>query len=337
MAAYDLLVVEGGKPKKRASSGLTIDVTAIRIGASNLTISESSSHFGFGTKKLTGVTAGTANGEVLVHDQRGAANGLASLDASSLVPITQIPPAALERLVVVADQAARFALTTATVQNGDTVKQTDTGEMWFVKDDTSLDDADGYTVYTAGTASAVPWSGVTGTPTTVAGYGITDVLSTAVQSGTITDGVTKAPTHDAVFDALALKADAATAVSYVETGLTNNEGGAITVRQAVYLTSAANVQLAQANDTLAPWTKIRMVKTASIADGNGAGEFWKPGATVAGFTGLTFGGPVYLSRSSAGGYQQDLSGFVAGEHVVLLGRAISTTEIEFNPEYLYEF
>jgi len=95
----------------------------------------------------------------------GAANGIATLDGSGLIPITQIPPSAIERLVIVANQAARFALTTATVQNGDTVKQTDTGEMWYVYDQTQLSSNAGYRVYTAGTASSVPYSGVTGVPT----------------------------------------------------------------------------------------------------------------------------------------------------------------------------
>src|ERR1035437_7642679 len=97
----------------------------------------------------------------------GAANGLATLDAGGLVPITQIPPAALERLVIVADQAARYALTTATVQNGDTVQQTDTGSMYFVIDQTNLGNASGYAIYTAGTASSVAWSGITGIPSPV--------------------------------------------------------------------------------------------------------------------------------------------------------------------------
>lgn len=122
----------------------------------------------------------------VLSSEKGAANGVATLDASSLVPITQIPPAALERLVIVADQTARYALTTATVQNGDTVKQNDTGVMYFVKDDTNLGNSTGYSVYTAGTASAVAWSGVTGTPTTIAGYGITDsmIIGRTVNSAT---------------------------------------------------------------------------------------------------------------------------------------------------------
>ena len=107
---------------------------------------------------------------------RGAPSGVASLDANSLIPIAQIPPAAIERLVIVADQTARYALTIATVQIGDTVKQTDTKEMWFVVDDTKLDQAAGYVVYSAGTASSVAWSGVTSTPTTLAGYAISDAV-----------------------------------------------------------------------------------------------------------------------------------------------------------------
>lgn len=116
----------------------------------------------------------TLQSTVLYSSAKGAANGVAELDANGLVPITQLPPAALERLVIVANQAARYALTTATAQNGDTVKQSDTGELFFVKDDTNLGNSSGYEVYVAGSASSVPWSGVTSTPTTLSGYGITD-------------------------------------------------------------------------------------------------------------------------------------------------------------------
>jgi hypothetical protein len=118
---------------------------------------------------LSGVTSAiqTQLGTKEATANKGAANGYASLDASGLVPVTQIPPAALERLVVVANQAARFALTTATVQNGDTVKQTDTATMYFVIDDTNLGNSAGYAIYTAGTAASVAWSGITGIPAPV--------------------------------------------------------------------------------------------------------------------------------------------------------------------------
>lgn len=91
-----------------------------------------------------------------------------NLDASKIttgtIDIDRLPQGALERLVKVADQAARYALTAADVQLGDTVQQLDTGVMYVVTDETKLDSADGYTEYTAGSATSVPWSGVTGKP-----------------------------------------------------------------------------------------------------------------------------------------------------------------------------
>ena len=84
---------------------------------------------------------------------------------SGTVDIARLPQGALERLVKVANEAARYALTTADVQLGDTVQQLDTGIMYVVTDTDHLDSAAGYTEYTAGTAASVPWSGVTGKPT----------------------------------------------------------------------------------------------------------------------------------------------------------------------------
>ena len=79
--------------------------------------------------------------------------GWKTLDASDVktgvFDLARIPAAALERLVTVADQTERYALTTATVQNGDTVLQSDTHVMYRVVDQTELDNADGYVEYQA--------------------------------------------------------------------------------------------------------------------------------------------------------------------------------------------
>ena len=95
---------------------------------------------------------------------------LANFDASKIafgtISIDRLPKAALERLIVVADDTARFALTTATAQSGDTVKVTSTGKMYLIKDESKLSSEDGYEPYTASQASSVPWSGVTGKPST---------------------------------------------------------------------------------------------------------------------------------------------------------------------------
>lgn len=97
---------------------------------------------------------------------------LANFDASKItsgtIDIDRLPKAALERLIVVTDDTARFKLTTATVQSGDTVKVTSTGKMYLIKDESKLNSEDGYEPYTASSASSVPWSGVTDKPSTFA-------------------------------------------------------------------------------------------------------------------------------------------------------------------------
>jgi len=147
-------------PAESASKALQISASG-EVESSTITTAE--------LGHLSGVTSGIQSqiGAKISSSEKGAVNGVATLDANSLIPINQIPPAALERLVIVADQAARFALTLATVQNGDTVKQTDTGVMYFVKDDADLGTAGGYAEYVAGTAAAVAWSGITGIPAPV--------------------------------------------------------------------------------------------------------------------------------------------------------------------------
>ena len=95
---------------------------------------------------------GTVNGVATTYAPISH-NHSASEITSGTIDIARLPPAALERMHIVADQTARYALTTSTVQEGDTVKQTDTGVMYLVVDSTKLNSADGYTEYSAGTAS----------------------------------------------------------------------------------------------------------------------------------------------------------------------------------------
>lgn len=101
--------------------------------------------------------------------QHGNAD-ITDIDASKIksgtIDIDRLPKGAIERMVYVKDDAARFALTTNTAQNGDTVKVRSTKKMFYIIDDTKLSSEAGYEPYTAESASAVPWSGVTGKPTT---------------------------------------------------------------------------------------------------------------------------------------------------------------------------
>lgn len=113
---------------------------------------------------VTGSVSSDFGGNVTISTT--LANFDASKIASGTISIDRLPKAALERLVVVADDTARFALTTATVQSGDTVKVTSTGKMYLIKDESKLNSEDGYEPYAASQASSVPWSGVTGKPST---------------------------------------------------------------------------------------------------------------------------------------------------------------------------
>lgn len=120
------------------------------------------------TIALSGAVTGSVSSDF--GDNVTISTTLANFDASKIasgtISIDRLPKAALERLVVVANDTARFALTTATAQSGDTVKVTSTGKMYLIKDESKLNSEDGYEPYTASSASSVPWSGVTGKPST---------------------------------------------------------------------------------------------------------------------------------------------------------------------------
>ena len=98
----------------------------------------------------------------------GDITSLSADKITGVIGIDHLPAGALERCKIVADDTARFKLTTSDVQNGDVVKVgTDANaKMYFVIDETKLSSEDGYTVFSAGTATSVPWSGVTGKPST---------------------------------------------------------------------------------------------------------------------------------------------------------------------------
>ena len=99
-----------------------------------------------------------------------AAERIPNLDASKIVSgtisIDRIPAAALERLVEVDDDTARFKLTKEQIQLGDVVKVKNTLKMYKVINDNSLNTEAGYAVFVAGRAAEVPWSGVTDKPNT---------------------------------------------------------------------------------------------------------------------------------------------------------------------------
>jgi hypothetical protein len=70
-----------------------------------------------------------------------------------VIPIENLPQGALDRLVQVADKAARLALNSSQVQLGDTVQELDTKLMYIVVDESKLGTEAAFVEYTAGRAS----------------------------------------------------------------------------------------------------------------------------------------------------------------------------------------
>lgn len=120
------------------------------------------------TISLTGAVTGSTTFDG--SSNKSITTTLSGFDASKItsgtISIDRLPKGALERLVVVASDTERYKLTENDVQLGDTVKVESTGLMYYVVDKDNLANGAGYSVYTAGSATSVPWSGVTDKPST---------------------------------------------------------------------------------------------------------------------------------------------------------------------------
>lgn len=195
------------------------------------------------------------------------ANFDASKIASGTISIDRLPKAALERLIVVADDTARFALTTATAQSGDTVKVTSTGKMYLIKDESKLNSKDGYESYTASQASSVPWSGVTGKPST-----FTPPTSSATVLGGIKVGYTTSGKNYKV--QLDSSGNAYVNVPWTDNNTTYNEATADTLGlvKIGYASNGKNYAVLLANGKMyvnVPWTDSNTTYTQATSDNLG--------------------------------------------------------------------
>lgn len=109
-------------------------------GSSNISINSTLNNF-----DASKITSGTLNADRLPE-----------------IPISKIPAAALERLYVVDSQSAAMSLT---IQEGDVVQIGSGGPMYFCVSESASTFATKFKEFTAGSATSVPWSGVTGKPT----------------------------------------------------------------------------------------------------------------------------------------------------------------------------
>lgn len=214
---------------------------------------------------VTGSVSSDFGGNVTISTT--LANFDASKIASGTISIDRLPKAALERLVVVADDTARFALTTATAQSGDTVKVTSTGKMYLIKDESKLSSEDGYEPYTASQASSVPWSGVTGKPSTFA-----PPTSSATVLGGIKVGYTTSGKNYKV--QLDSSGNAYVNVPWTDNNTTYNEATADTLGlvKIGYVSNGKNYAVLLANGKMyvnVPWTDSNTTYTQATSDNLG--------------------------------------------------------------------
>lgn len=112
-----------------------------------------------------------------------------TLDANRLpdIPIEKLPAGALERMFVVESQTVAIdAVKEGTIQEGDVVQIGNGGLMYFCIDDTATTFENAFKEFTAGTATSVPWSGVTGKPETYSPtIGVTSTTAYAGDKGVL--------------------------------------------------------------------------------------------------------------------------------------------------------
>lgn len=221
------------------------------------------------TIALSGAVTGSVSSDF--GDNVTISTTLANFDASKIasgtISIDRLPKAALERLVVVANDTARFALTTATAQSGDTVKVTSTGKMYLIKDESKLNSEDGYEPYTASQASSVPWSGVTGKPST-----FTPPTSSATVLGGIKVGYTTSGKNYKV--QLDSSGNAYVNVPWTDNNTTYNEATADTLGlvKIGYASNGKNYAVLLANGKMyvnVPWTDSNTTYTQATSDNLG--------------------------------------------------------------------
>lgn len=115
-----------------------------------------------GSATFDGSSNVSINSTLNGFDASKITSGTLNADRLPEIPISKIPAAALERLYVVESQSAAMSLT---IQEGDVVQIGSGGPMYFCVSESASTFATKFKEFTAGSATSVPWSGVTGKPT----------------------------------------------------------------------------------------------------------------------------------------------------------------------------
>jgi hypothetical protein len=168
--------------------------------------------------------------------------------------------------------------------------------------------------------------------------GAVTISTTDVAEGTnlyYTDGraiaavVVNANTDEASIEVVSSKFQ----VKYTRS-LVNANAGTIAANKVVFI-DASGFDLAIATNTSAA-DLLLGVTAASVATTASGLVYVRKGAIIGGFSGLTVGKKQYVSRATAGVMVETLAAFVDGDQVYQVGRAVSATELELDPQFIIE-
>lgn len=142
-----------------------------------------------GSATFDGSSNVSINSTLNGFDASKITSGTINADRLPEIPISKIPAAAMERLYVVESQSAAMSLT---IQEGDVVQIGSGGPMYFCVSESASTFATKFKKFTAGSATSVPWSGVTNAPTKLSQF--TNDSGFTTNKGTVTSVAMSVPT-----------------------------------------------------------------------------------------------------------------------------------------------
>lgn len=307
MAAQQLLLIVGGKRTQKSSADLTIDFTSVRIGADNLAISQGGTGGGayldIGSRALRSTAVPSDNADLVNKLALDTALGSLATVVSwqnAVLDVLNAPPGSPvsgDRYLVGVSPSGAF------VGHANDLAQWN-GSAWVftdVENGTFVD----VISYTAG----------------VYFFNGTSWVQKDFEATTASNGI-KLVGRDIRRD------DAKT--------LVNDNASAITVRKIVYIKADGDVDLAAADVANLSDFALGVVEDASIAAAASGKIVVRPGAIIGGFSGLTPGLEYYVDKAAPGS-MVDLASLTlaSGDTLYFVGRAISATELCFDPRYEY--
>lgn len=206
-----------------------------------------------GSATFDGSSNVSINSTLNGFDASKITSGTINADRLPEIPISKIPAAAMERLYVVESQSAAMSLT---IQEGDVVQIGSGGPMYFCVSESASTFATKFKEFTAGSATSVPWSGVTGKPT----------FATVATSGSYND-LTNKPTIPSLSGyATQNWVTSQGYLTSIPTATSSTYGGI----QIGYTTSGRNYAVQLSNGkayVYVPWTDNLPTATSSVLGG----------------------------------------------------------------------